>query len=75
MEEVMDLVTGKELGKRLGGVNYHTLMRWAEMGLIPSIKIGRLRKFDVEKVINCFEDGSFERARKRKSRTVSGPHS
>jgi excisionase family DNA binding protein len=46
----MQLITGRELAEAVRA-SYYTLMRWARTGRIPSVKMGRLRRFDSEEVM------------------------
>jgi len=41
----MDLISMEAAGKRLG-VSFWTAARWARLGILPSVKIGRRRLCD-----------------------------
>ena len=54
------LVDGKMIAELLGDLNYFTIMAWAEQGRIPSIKVGRLRKFDPDQVLEWIRSGKMK---------------
>ncbi|MBU1228246.1 MAG: helix-turn-helix domain-containing protein [Actinobacteria bacterium] len=58
MEKLLD---GKTMSNQLS-IGYHWLMRKAEQGLIPSIKVGRCRRFDPEEVLAWLKSGKMEKA-------------
>ena len=63
----MKLVNGRQLARVLR-TSYASVMRWAVRGEIPSLKVGRLRRFDVEDVVNAVSH-SHSHASKQKERT------
>ena len=69
------LLDGKQMARILG-VNYFTLMSWAESGLIPSLKLSSIRRFDREVVLEHIRSGKMKSladayfARKRKEKTA-----
>jgi len=61
--EITPLINGKQMAELLD-VNYFSIMLWSEKNLIPSIKVGRCRRFDPEEVIQWLKDGKMEEARR-----------
>ncbi len=57
------LVSALEMGDALGGLHPCTVLRWAEQGHIPSIKVGKYRRFEPDEVLKSFKDGSFKLSR------------
>jgi DNA-binding transcriptional MerR regulator len=66
------LVRATEMGKLLGGVHPCTVLRWAEQGLIPSVLVGRYRRFEPDAVLATFRDGTFEANRAAMVRKAAG---
>ncbi len=52
-------VDARTVASRIG-VSYATVMRWAKIGLIPSVKVGHVRRFRIEKVVECIEAEDFQ---------------
>ena len=52
--EVPDFLTTQEVAKRLR-VSVNSVHRLAESGALPSVKVGRLRRFDPAKVAAYLE--------------------
>ena len=59
------LINFKEACKEIG-VKPSTLYQWSEMGLVPVVRIGKLLKYDKDKLLRHFESGEFARARAKK---------
>ena len=59
------LMNLKEACKEIG-VKPSTLYQWSEAGLVPVIRVGKLLRFDKEKLFRCFESGEFARAKAKK---------
>ena len=51
----MALLTVKEVSKRLQ-VKPSTIYRWAEQGIIPHLKLGRLLRFDPDEIEAWIQD-------------------
>jgi len=54
----MKLVDAEQLSVILGGVSSFSVRRWARQGRIPSIAVGRLRRFDPEQVLRHLKKGT-----------------
>lgn len=52
----MLLVNAREIASLLG-INRYTALRWAAEGRIPSMKVGRLRRFDADLVLEFLKNG------------------
>jgi excisionase family DNA binding protein len=64
------LVGATEMGHLLGGLHRCTVLRWAEQGLIPSVKVGKYRRFDADEVLQAFRSGAFDSSRGASSAAV-----
>ena len=55
----MRLLTVKQIAQTLG-VHRVSIYRWAEAGVIPSFKIGGIRRFDLDAVLEALADKTHE---------------
>jgi len=67
-----ELASARKMAQLLGGVHVCTLLRWAEQGLLPSVKVGRYRRFEPDAVLAAFKDGSFEANRAASAGSKAG---
>lgn len=63
------LINFKEACKELG-IKPSTLYQWSETGLVPVVRVGKLLKYNKDKLLRYFESGEFARVRERRHQGI-----